>query len=40
MNLGQKMHEAGHDPEAAAGEKAADESGEPEIVDADFKEKE
>lgn len=39
MALGQKMHEAGHDPEAAAGEKAADESGEPEIVDANFEEK-
>jgi len=39
MALGQKMHEAGHDPTAAEGEKAADESGEPEIVDADFEEK-
>ena len=37
MALGQKMHEAGHDPHAADGEKKADESGEPEIVDADFK---
>ncbi len=39
MNLGQKMHEAGHDPTAAEGEKHADETGEPEIVDADFEEK-
>lgn len=39
MALGQKMHEAGHDPHAADGEKKADESGEPEIVDADFEEK-
>ncbi|HEY5714163.1 MAG TPA: molecular chaperone DnaK [Candidatus Gracilibacteria bacterium] len=39
MALGQKMHELGHDPKAAEGEKKADESGEPEIVDADFEEK-
>lgn len=39
MELGGEMHKAGHDPHAADGEKAADESGEPEIVDADFKEK-
>lgn len=44
MKLGQKMHEAGHDPHAADGEKAADESGEKEIPgedeakDAEFKE--
>lgn len=39
MALGQKMHEAGHDPAAAEGEKQAEESGEPEIVDANFEEK-
>jgi molecular chaperone DnaK len=39
MELGGEMHKAGHDPHAADGEKAADESGEPEIVDADFEEK-
>lgn len=39
MNLGQKMHEAGHDPKAAEGEHKADEDHEPEIVDADFEEK-
>ncbi|MCK5460496.1 molecular chaperone DnaK [Candidatus Gracilibacteria bacterium] len=38
MELGRKMHEAGKDPEASAGEKKADEKEEPEIVDADFKE--
>jgi len=39
MELGQKMHEAGVDPKAAEAEKKAEESGEPEIVDADFEEK-
>lgn len=39
MNLGQKMHEAGHDAHAADGEKKADSEHEPEIVDADFEEK-
>ncbi len=39
MTLGQKMHEAGADAHAADGEKKADETGEPEIVDADFEEK-
>lgn len=38
MALGQKMHEAGADAHAADGEKKADETGEPEIVDADFEE--
>jgi molecular chaperone DnaK len=47
MELGQEMHKAGHDPHAADAEKVADESGEPEIknadeaevIDADFEEK-
>jgi molecular chaperone DnaK len=38
MALGQKMHETGNDPKAAEGEKKAEESGEPEIIDADFEE--
>lgn len=33
--LGRKMHEAGHDPEAAKGEQDADAKGEPEIMDTD-----
>jgi molecular chaperone DnaK len=33
--LGRKMHEAGHDPEAAKGELDADAKGEPEIMDTD-----
>ena len=45
MELGKKMHEAGHDPQAAAGEKAGEEFGEKEIPgddakEADFEEKE
>ena len=47
MELGLEMHKAGHDPHAADAEKVADESGEPEIknadeaevIDADFEEK-
>jgi len=43
MALGQKMHEVGHDPTAAAGEKAAEESGEKEVEgdvqDGEFTEK-
>ncbi len=39
MALGQKMHEAGHDPTAAEGEKKAEESGEEEIKEAEFEEK-
>ena len=50
MALGQEMHKAGHDPHAADGEKHAEETGEkeipekdkkeePEIIDADFEEK-
>jgi len=39
MELGKKMHEIGHDPKAAEGEKKADESGEPEIIDANPKDK-
>ncbi len=39
MALGQKMHEAGHDPHAADGEKKAEETGEEEIKEAKFKEK-
>lgn len=40
MDLGRKMHEAGHDADAAKGEQDADAKGEPEIVEADEKEKE
>lgn len=38
MALGQKMHEAGIDPNAAAGEQKADKEGEPEIKEAEFEE--
>jgi molecular chaperone DnaK len=39
MELGGEMHKVGHDPKSAEAEKKAEESGEPEIVDANFKEK-
>ena len=35
MELGRKMHEAGHDAEAAKAEQDADAKGEPEIVEAE-----
>lgn len=38
MALGQKMHEMGKDPEAAAGEQKAEAAGEEEIKDAEFEE--
>ncbi len=40
MALGKKMHESGHDPEAAKGEENADKTGEEEIKDTEFEEKE
>ena len=38
MELGQAMHKAGHDPQAASGEKKAEGSGEEEIKEAEFEE--
>jgi len=38
MALGKKMHEAGHDPEAARGEEMGDKTGEEEIKDAEVSE--
>ncbi len=39
MKLGGEMHKAGHDPEAARGEEMSEKSGEEEIKDAEFEEK-
>ncbi len=39
MELGRKMHEAGHNPEAARGEEVAEDTGELEIKDAKAEEK-